>query len=260
MDLKDAVVVVIGGSSGLGRRTAELLVGRGSRVVLVSRNAAEGNAVAREIGARAHFAADVRDSDALITAFTSSLEIGSLRGIVVCAAIGHAERTVGRDAAYATAHSLDSFRETVDVNLIGSFNCVRLGATAIGQSTPDDEGNRGAILLTSSLAGRSGQVGQAAYAASKAALSGMVIPVARDLAPLGIRVNVIRPGGFDTPMYGKDGVDDRLRAKLGDQAIFPHRMGRASEYASLACELLTNDYMNATTVDLDAGTQILPRG
>lgn len=259
MNVNNQVVVIVGGSSGLGRGVAELLSQRGTRVVIVSRNAQRGEAVAAALGASGHFAADVIDSKAMQEAFDYALQFGQLRGIVVTAAAGHAERTLGRSATYESAHALDTFRNVIETNLIGTFNCVRLGAAAMASTDLDAEGNRGAIVLTSSLASQSGQVGQAAYAASKAGLSGLLVPVARDLAPLGIRINMIRPGGFDTPMYGSTGVSDALRAKLTEHAIFPKRMGHAHEFASLAYELLTNTYMNATTVELNAGTRDLPR-
>lgn len=259
MNLDKQVVVIVGGSSGLGRGVAELLTRRGADVIIVSRNALRGETVAATLGASGYFAADITDESAMQDAFDYALRFGQLRGIVVTAAVGHAERTLGRSGTYESAHELAAFRKVVEANLIGTYNCVRLGAAAMAHSEPDTEGNRGAMVLTSSQASNSGQVGQAAYAASKAGLSGLLVPVARDLAPLGIRINMIRPGGFDTPMYGSAGVSDALRTKLSEHTIFPKRMGYAHEFASLACELLTNTYMNATTVDLDAGTRDLPR-
>jgi NAD(P)-dependent dehydrogenase (short-subunit alcohol dehydrogenase family) len=250
--------LVVGGSSGLGLATARALVSRGVRVVVLSRNEPRGAESAERIGAT-YCPGDAADAHAVVAALDTATSRAPLRSLVVCAGTGHAERTIGRDGRYESAHDLDAFREVVEANLVGTFNCVRLGATAMARQPADAEGQRGCVVLTSSAAAHAGQVGQAAYAAAKAGLAGLLLPVARDLAPAGIRINAVRPAGFDTGMYGPNGVSDALRGRLADSAIFPSRMGRPEEFAGLVLELLTNDYLNATTIDLDAGTRTLPR-
>jgi NAD(P)-dependent dehydrogenase (short-subunit alcohol dehydrogenase family) len=258
VELAHQVALVVGGSSGLGRATAELLRAEDCDVVLVGRDEAKGEEAAEVLGA-VFCRADVRDTDALVAALDVAESRGTVRAVVHCAGVGHAARTTGRDDDYDSAHPLEDFRRVVDINLVGTFNVLRLAATAIGRSAPDGNGQRGAIVVASSLAARVGQTGQAAYAASKAGQLGMLQPVARDLSAKGIRVNAICPGGVDTPIYGPDGVSDELRRKIAAAAVFPRRMAYPEEFASLALELLRNDYLNATTVDLAAGTVQLPR-
>ncbi len=192
-------------------------------------------------------------------AVVAAAALAPLRSLVVCAGYGDHQRTIGRDGRYESAYDLDRFRAVVETNLVGAFNCVRLAATVMSRNLADADGQRGAIVLTSSVSAYDGQIGQAAYAASKAALHGLVLPVARDLAPAGIRVNVLVPGAFDTPIYGPDGVGEALRKRLNEAIVFPKRMGHAEEFAAAALMLLTNDYVNASILRIDAGLRTLPR-
>jgi NAD(P)-dependent dehydrogenase (short-subunit alcohol dehydrogenase family) len=258
MEFRGQAALVVGGTSGLGEATARRLRSEGCEVVLTGRDREKGEQVARELGA-VFRPVDVQDSGSIESALDHAGRLASLRFVVHCAGMGHAARTIGRDARYASAHSLEDFRHVVDVNLVGTFNVIRLAASAMARTDPDPQGQRGAMVIASSLAARVGQVGQAAYAASKAGQLGMLLPLARDLAPVGVRVNAITPGGVDTPIYGEDGVDDALRRRISEATIFPARMAVPEEFASLALELLRNDYLNAVTVDLAAGTTQLPR-
>ncbi len=258
MRLSGSASLVVGGTSGLGEATAARLRAEGCVVVVTGRDVARGTRVADQLGA--HFCqADVLDTDALTGAVELAAGLAPLRALVQCAGGGSARRTIGRDGRYDSAHPLEAFRRVVDENLVGTFNVVRLAATAISRTEPDDQGQRGAIVITSSLAARAGQVGQAAYAAAKAGQLGMLQPMARDLAGVGVRVNAVTPGGMDTAIHGQQGASDELREKVGEAAVFPRRMGRPDEFASLAVELLRNDYLNGVAVDLAAGTTQLPR-
>jgi NAD(P)-dependent dehydrogenase (short-subunit alcohol dehydrogenase family) len=258
MDLRGQAALVVGGTSGIGLATARALVSEGCHVVVTGRNSVRGGHAAREIGA-VFCRADVLDSDDMVAAVDIAAGLAPLRLLVHTAGIGHAARTVGRDASYVSAHPLEDFRGVIETNLVGTFNVLRLAASSMARTAPDASGQRGAIVLVSSLAATAGQVGQAAYAASKAGQLGMLRPVARDLASFGIRVNAVAPGGIDTPIYGDGGVDADLRARISEAAIFPGRMGAPEEFASLAVELLRNDYVNATCVELAGGTVQLPR-
>ena len=258
MRLGGGAALVVGGTSGIGAATARRLRTEGCEVVVTGRDVAKGDRVASESGL--HFRqADVLDTDAVIAAVEHAAGLAPLRVLVHCAGAGIARRTVGRDGTYHSAHPLGAFQQVVDDNLVGTFNVVRLAATAVGRTDPDEQGQRGAIVIASSLAARCGQVGQAAYAAAKAGQLGMILPLARDLAPLGIRVNAITPGGIDTPIYGDQGAPGELRRKVADAAVFPKRMGLPDEFASLALELLRNDYLNGVAIDLAGGTVQLPR-
>ncbi|MGX4688086.1 SDR family NAD(P)-dependent oxidoreductase [Streptomyces sp. JNUCC 63] len=258
MDLHEQAALVVGGTSGIGKATARRLLSQGCQVVVTGRDREKGSRAAREIGA-VFCRAEVLDTESLLAAIGFAAELAPLRALVHCAGVGHADRTTGRDGSYESAHPLEDFRGVVDTNLVGTFNVVRLAASAMGRTEPDGSGQRGAVVIASSLAATVGQTGQVAYAASKAGQLGMLRPLARDLATFGIRVNAIAPGGIDTPIYGEDGVDDDLRERIADSAIFPKRMGVPDEFASLAVELLRNDYINASCVELAGGTVQLPR-
>ena len=259
MDLSGSASVVTGGASGLGEATARLLAARGARVVILDLQADKGELLAKEIDG-VFVAADVTDESQVIAAVDAATELGPLRTLVNCAGIGWPGRTIGKDGQYASAFPLEIFRKVIDINLVGSFNCLRLAATAMSQTPPlDEHGQRGAIVNTSSGAAFEGQIGQAAYAASKAGLVGMTLPVARDLAAVGIRVNTIAPGFIDTPIYGEGEFSEQFKARLQPNVLFPPRFGLPSEFATLAIELLTNDYMNGETVRVDGGARMAPK-
>jgi NAD(P)-dependent dehydrogenase (short-subunit alcohol dehydrogenase family) len=186
-------------------------------------------------------------------------ELGPLRVLVNCAGIGRAARTIGRDGAFTSAHSLEAFELVLGVNLTGTFNCVRLAATAMSRTVPLADGERGAIVNTASVAAFDGQIGQAAYSASKGGIVGLTVPLARDLAVVGIRVNTIAPGLIDTPIYNLHADAEAFKERLRRDVLFPTRLGYSHEFASMALELLTNSYMNAAVLRLDAGARLQPR-
>ena len=253
-----AAALVTGGASGLGEATARLLAERGARVTVVDLDEQRGQKVADELGG-AFTRADVRNEAEVIAAVEAARALGPLRVLVNCAGLSIPARTIGRDGEYASAHDLDAFTFLIGVNLIGTFNCVRLAATAMSRVEPDADGQRGAILNTASVAAFDGQIGQAAYSASKGGIVGMTLPLARDLAVVGIRVNTIAPGLIDTPIYDAAPDPEEFKERLRRDTLFPTRLGRADEFASLALELLTNSYMNAEVVRLDAGARLQPK-
>jgi NAD(P)-dependent dehydrogenase (short-subunit alcohol dehydrogenase family) len=217
-----------------------------------------GEALAKELGCTyAH--ADVTDTDQVIAAIETAKELGPLRSLVNCAGIGGATRTIGRDGSYESAFDLAAFTRVISINLIGTFNCTRLAATVMSQTEPLADGERGAIINTASVAAFDGQIGQAAYSASKGGIVGMTLPIARDLAVVGIRVNTIAPGLLDTPIYGVGEGAEAFKARLKRDVVFPDRLGRPDEFASLALELITNSYMNGETVRIDAATRLQPK-
>ncbi len=255
MDLGHVSAIVTGGASGLGAATARRLAKAGARVVVLDLNEETGTALAAEIGG-AFARADVTDADQVGAAIAAAAELGPLRVLVNSAGIGHPERTVNRDGSPA---DFAAFERVIRINLLGTYNCLRLAAAAMSRTEPLEDGARGAILNTASVAAFDGQIGQAAYAASKGGIVGMTLPVARDLAAIGVRVNTIAPGLIDTPIYGQGEQSEAFRAHLGQSVLFPHRLGYADEFASLALELLTNPYMNGETVRLDGGVRLPPR-
>jgi len=258
MDIFGASAIVTGGASGLGEATARLLAERGARVVVLDVSDEAGERVARQVGGIfAH--ADVTNTDEVTAAVDAAGELGSLRVLVNCAGIGWATRTIGRDGSYNSAHDLEVFTKVISINLIGTFNCLRLAASAMGRTDPLVDNERGAIVNTASLAAFDGQIGQAAYSASKGGVVGLTLPVARDLAVVGIRVNTIAPGLIDTPIYGFSGDAEAFKDKLKRDVLFPTRLGHPPEFAALALELITNSYMNAETVRLDGGARLQPK-
>jgi NAD(P)-dependent dehydrogenase (short-subunit alcohol dehydrogenase family) len=258
MDLNATSAVVTGGASGLGAATARLLAEHGVGVVVADVQDDKGEALAKEIGGvYAH--TDVTSTEQIIAAVDTAAGMAPLRSLVCCAGIGSASRTIGRDGEYTSAFDLDDYKRTIAINLTGSFDCVRIAATAMSRTDADEDGARGAIVLTASVAAEDGQIGQAAYSSSKGGLVGMTLPVARDLSAVGVRVNTILPGLIDTPIYGEGPASEEFKAKLGQQVLFPKRLGRADEYASLALEMLRNNYFNAECVRLDAGIRMQPK-
>ena len=258
MDIIGAAALVTGGASGLGEATARLLAARGARVAVLDLDEERGPKVADEIGGL-FVRADVRDEADVIAAVDAAAGLGPLRVLVNCAGISIPARTIGRDGEYASAHGLDAFQFVIGVNLIGTFNCARLAATAMSRTEPDADGQRGAILNTASVAAFDGQIGQTAYSASKGGIVGLTLPLARDLAVVGIRVNTIAPGLIDTPIYDKAPDPEAFKEQLRRDVLFPPRLGTAEEFASLALELLTNPYMNAEVVRLDGGARLQPK-
>jgi NAD(P)-dependent dehydrogenase (short-subunit alcohol dehydrogenase family) len=249
MKLKGIGALVAGGASGLGEATASELAARGAEVTVADVNQEAGSALARDLGGR-FVRADVTDAGQLQAAVDA---VEGLRFAVSCAGIGWAERTVKRDGAAA----LEPFETVVRVNLVGTFNVLRLTAAAMAANDPDDEGERGAVVMTASIAAFDGQIGQAAYAASKGGVVGLTLPAARDLARLGIRVCTIAPGLFDTPLLA--GLPEETRSALGAQIPFPSRLGRPQEYAKLACHLAENTMLNGEVVRLDGALRMPPR-
>jgi NAD(P)-dependent dehydrogenase (short-subunit alcohol dehydrogenase family) len=255
MQLENSAAIVTGGASGLGAATARRLADAGARVLVLDLNDELGVALADELGG-AFVHADVTDPEQVQQAVDAATELGPLRVLVNCAGIGDPARTIGRDGI---ALDLARFERIVRINLIGTFNVLRLAAVAISQTEPLAGGERGAIVNTASLAAFDGQIGQASYSASKGGIVGMTLPIARDLSSVGIRVNTIAPGLIDTPIYGEGEKAEEWKAKLGTNVLFPSRLGTAEEFASLAMELVTNTYMNAEVIRLDGGARLPPR-
>jgi len=238
-----------GGASGLGEATARELTARGARVTVADLNEERGGALAGELGG-VFVKADVTDEAQVRAAVERA---GELRLAVSCAGIGWAERTVKKDGPAA----LEPFEAVVRVNLIGTFNVLRLAAAAMARNEPDEDGERGAVVMTASIAAYDGQIGQAAYSASKGGVVGLTLPAARDLARLGIRVCTIAPGLFDTPLLA--GLPDEAREALGAQVPHPARLGRPEEYARLACHIAENAMLNGETIRLDGALRMPPK-
>jgi NAD(P)-dependent dehydrogenase (short-subunit alcohol dehydrogenase family) len=258
MELNGTSAIVTGGASGLGEATARALAARRVKVVVADLQDDKGEPLAKELGG-AFVRTDVADPDQVIAAVDAARELGPLWSLVNCAGVGWAARTIGKDGHYASAHDLELYKKVIEINLIGTFNCIRLAATAMSQNEPDADGCRGAIVNTSSVAAEDGQIGQAAYSSSKGGIVGMTLPVARDLAAVGVRVNTILPGLIDTPIYGSGEGSEQFKERLAVAVLFPKRLGYASEFASMAVELLSNSYMNAECIRLDAGIRMQPK-
>ncbi len=249
MELGGIGALVAGGASGLGEASARELAARGARVTIADLNKERGSGLAAEIGG-AFAAADVTD-EAQVQAAVDSVD--GLRLAVSCAGIGWAERTVKKDGPAA----LQPFETVVRVNLIGTFNVLRLASAAMAAGEPDAEGERGAVVMTASIAAYDGQIGQTAYAASKGGVAGLTLPAARDLARLGIRVCTIAPGLFDTPLLAA--LPQEAREALGASIPFPPRLGRPDEYAKLACHIAENTMLNGEVLRLDGALRMAPR-
>jgi NAD(P)-dependent dehydrogenase (short-subunit alcohol dehydrogenase family) len=255
MDIANNVFIVSGGASGLGEATARMLVAAGGRVVAADLKEEEGRALEREVGTRLRFVrCDVTDEASAKAAVAAAIEgFGALSGLVNCAGIVHGEKVVGKDGP----HALASFARTININLVGSFNMARLAAEAMAKAPPNADGERGVIVCTASVAAFDGQIGQAAYAASKAGLVGMTLPIARELARYGIRVMTIAPGIFRTPMMASLSTD--VQDALGKMVPFPPRLGRPEEFASLVREIMGNAMMNGEVIRLDGAIRMAPK-
>lgn len=252
MDIQGNVFIVTGGASGLGAGTARMLAEAGGKVVIADLNDAAGNALAKELGGQ-FVRCDVSseaDGQAVVDA---AQKLGRLAGLVNCAGIAVASKTVGKNGP----HPLDAFEKTIRVNLIGTFNMIRLAAAAMVQNTPDAEGERGVIVNTASVAAFDGQIGQAAYAASKGGVVGMTLAIARDLARDGVRCMTIAPGIFETPMLL--GMPQEVQDALGKMVPFPPRLGRPTEYAKLVQAIVGNTMMNGEVIRLDGAIRMQPK-
>jgi NAD(P)-dependent dehydrogenase (short-subunit alcohol dehydrogenase family) len=255
MQIDGKTFIVTGGASGLGRAAAEALLGGGANIVILDVNADAGRAAEQAMGAKARFAqADVSNEDQVKAAVATAGEaFGGLHGVVNAAGIGPAAKVLGKNGP----HALDLFEKTIRVNLVGTFNVIRLAAAVIAQNTPEASGERGVIVNTASIAAFDGQIGQPAYAASKGGIVALTLPVAREFAPLGIRVVTIAPGIFDTPLLA--GLPEPARLSLGQQVPFPSRLGRPAEYGALARHIVENEMLNGEVIRLDGALRVAPR-
>ena len=258
MDLNGVSAIVTGGASGIGAATARLLASKGAKVVVADLQEDRGSALATEIGG-AFCHVDVTKTDDIVNAVEMAKSMGPLRVLVNSAGIGWAQRTIGRDGSYDSAANLDAFKKVIAINLIGTFDCIRLAATAMSQTEPLEYGERGAIVNIASVAAFDGQIGQASYSASKGGVVGMTLPIARDLSASGIRVNTVAPGLIDTPIYGQGEGSEAFKANLEKGVLFPHRLGEGTELASMVVECITNSYMNAETIRVDGGIRMPPK-
>ena len=252
MKLPGHVALVTGGASGLGAATVRRLSEGGAKVVIVDQNE-RGAELAKELGG-AFVKADVTDAAQVEAAVAHASGLGPLRVVVQCAGVGWASRTLDKTGK---PHDLELFQKVIAINLVGHFNVLRLTASAIAKTEPTDAGERGVIVMTASVAAYDGQIGQIAYAASKAGVVGMTLPAARDLSPAGIRVVTIAPGIFDTPMLG--GLSEEVRAALSRDVVFPKRLGSPAEYASLVAAIVDTGYLNGETIRLDGALRMPPK-
>ena len=255
MNLKNSVALVTGGGSGLGEATIREFAGQGARVAILDLPTSPGAKVAESLGENAIFApADVVSEDQVKDAIAKVVaRFGGVHILVNCAGIGRAMRTVTKEGP----HSLGVFTKVIEINLIGTFNAIRLAAAQMGKNQPNADGERGVIINTASVAAFDGQIGQAAYSASKGGVVGMTLPIARDLSSVGIRVCTIAPGTFETPMLA--GLPDPARKILEAQIPFPSRLGRPTEYAALVRHIVENAMLNGETIRLDGAIRMAPR-
>ena len=259
MNLNGVAAVVTGAASGLGDATARELAGRGAKVAVFDRDSARGEAVAADIGG-VFCEVDVTSDEKVAAAFAKARQAhGQERILVNCAGVANAAKTVGRDKETKAAkpYPIQQFELAIQINLIGSFRCIANSALGMVDLDPVEDGERGVIINTASVAAEDGQIGQAAYSASKGGVLAMTLPIARDLMNDGVRVNTILPGVFKTPMVAM--MPPNVQDALGAQVPFPKRLGTAAEYARLACFLIENVYMNAAAVRLDGGIRMAPR-
>ncbi|MDD9939020.1 MAG: 3-hydroxyacyl-CoA dehydrogenase [Myxococcales bacterium] len=255
MDIQGCSTIVTGGASGLGEATTRRFVQAGAKVVIADMNADKGESLAKELGDGCAFVkTNVADEAEVSLAIARATELGSLRAAVNCAGIGWAQRTVNRDGL---PHDLGIFQKVIEVNLIGTFNVLRLCAAAMAKNEPQADGEKGVVINTASIAAFDGQIGQIAYAASKAGVAGMTLPAARDLSKAGVRVLTIAPGTFDTPMLGQ--LPEEQRQALAAGIPFPAKLGDPAEYAMLALHMVDNPYLNGETVRLDGALRMPPK-
>ncbi len=258
MDISGSSAVVTGAASGIGAAVARRLAAAGTTVVIADVQDDKGQALADELGgAFAHV--DVTDTAQITAAVDAAGELGPLRVLVNSAGIGPAARTVGRDGAYDSAHDLELYKKVIGINLIGTFDAIRIAGTAMSRLEPLASGERGAIVNMASVAAFDGQIGQAAYSSSKGGIVGLTLPVARDLAAIAVRVNTVAPGLIDTPIYGEGEKAEEFKARLGESVLFPRRLGTTDELASMVLECLTNSYMNGAVVRVDGGIRMPPK-
>lgn len=255
MNLKNAVAIVTGGASGLGEACVRRFFESGAQAVIADLNEERGSKLVQELGSAVCF---VKTNVTLETDVQKAIDValekfGALKILINCAGIGIAEKTIGKEGP----HALDSFKKVLEVNLIGTFNCIRLAAAAMGRNTADAEGECGVIINTASVAAFDGQIGQVAYSASKGGIVGMTLPIARDLARMGIRVMTIAPGLFDTPLF--DALPDEAREALGKMVPFPPRLGNPPEYAQLAQAIVENPMLNGEVIRLDGAIRMQPK-
>jgi NAD(P)-dependent dehydrogenase (short-subunit alcohol dehydrogenase family) len=255
MRLKDKTFIITGGGSGLGLGTAQVLVESDANVIIADVAEPQGTRVAEELGTRARFVAcNVTEQDPVRNAVDTAIEVfGGLHGAVNCAGIGSAQRVCGKTGP----HPIDLFRLVLDINLTGSFNVIRLCADAMSRLQPSESGERGVFINTASVAAFDGQIGQAAYSASKGGIVAMTLPLARELARFGIRVVTIAPGTFDTPMLAA--LPDEVRQSLGAQVPFPSRLGRPREFGELVRHIIENEMLNGETIRLDGAIRMQPK-
>ena len=253
MQIKNSVFLVTGGASGLGAATARMAAENGGKVVIADLQPETGEKLARELNGRFIKCDVTSEADASAAVALALKEFGGLHVLVNCAGIAHAERTLGKEAP----HDLGRFQKVVNVNVIGTFNMTRLAADAMAKASPNAAGERGVIVNTASVAAFDGQIGQAAYSASKGAIVGMTLPIARDLSRNGIRVCSIAPGIFETPMLA--GLPKDAQDSLGKQVPFPPRLGKPEEYAALARHIVENEMLNGETIRLDGAIRMAPK-
>ncbi|MHB8295286.1 MAG: SDR family NAD(P)-dependent oxidoreductase [Acidimicrobiales bacterium] len=255
MEISGVSAIVSGGASGLGEATVRALVDRGAHCTILDRDGQRGEVLAEELGDRAGFAlADVADSDQVAAAVEQAGEAGPLRVAVSCAGIAIASRLLSRDG---TPHDLSAFRLVVEVNLVGTFNLMRLASAAMARTDPLEHSERGVVVNTASVAAFEGQVGQVAYSASKGGVVAMMLPAARDLSTVGVRVMTIAPGIIDTPMLG--GLPEENRRALSASVPFPKRLGSPDDYAALVVHICENGYLNGETIRLDGALRMMPK-
>ncbi len=255
MELKDAAALVTGGASGLGEATVRRLHAAGARVVIVDRDQQKGEALAASLGANARFAeTDVTSAEQVQAALEKAAALGPVRVCVSCAGVGWAARTINKEGA---PHDLELFKSVIGINLVGTFNVLRLAAAQMTRSPALADGERGVIVNTASVAAFDGQIGQAAYAASKAGVAGMTLPVARDLSAVGIRVMTIAPGTFDTPMLAL--LPEAARQALAAGIPFPRRLGSPDDFALLVEHIVRNPYLNGEVIRLDGALRMAPK-